>query len=96
MDVLARTGEPTETGQRDVLFVAVGAMARVALKPPRCLPPRASSPPWLTRAGDAGASLRVVELACDHRIVVTIEDGVFRGVVRASARKCVRLAWIPR
>ena len=33
VDVLTRTGRPhPETGQRDVLFVAVGAMARVALE----------------------------------------------------------------
>ena len=52
VDVLARTGEPhPETGQRDVLFVAVALWLAWLWKPPRCLPPRESSPPWLTRAG---------------------------------------------
>ena len=85
VDVLARTGEPhPETGQRDVLFVAVGAMARVALEASKVLAAEGIQstvvdPRWVMPVPSS-----VVELARDHRIVVTIEDGVSSGGVHSA------------
>ena len=95
VDVLARTGEPhPETGQRDVLFVAVGAMARVALEVSEILAVEdiestVIDPRWIIPVPSS-----VVELARDHRIVVTIEDGVRSGGVGARIRQEMREAGV--
>ena len=95
VDVLARTGEPhPETGQRDVLFVAVGAMARVALEVSEILAAEdiestVIDPRWIIPVPSS-----VVELARDHRIVVTIEDGVRSGGVGARIRQEMREAGV--
>ena len=95
VDVLARTGEPhPETGQRDVLFVAVGAMARVALEVSKILAAEdiestVIDPRWIIPVPSS-----VVELARDHRIVVTIEDGVRSGGVGARIRQEMREAGV--
>ena len=94
VDVLARTGEPhPETGQRDVLFVAVGAMARVALEVSEILAAEdiestVIDPRWIIPVPSS------VELARDHRIVVTIEDGVRSGGVGARIRQEMREAGV--
>ena len=95
VDVLARTGEPhPETGQRDVLFVAVGAMARVALEASKVLAAEGIQstvvdPRWVMPVPSS-----VVELARDHRIVVTIEDGVRSGGVGSRIRQEMRAAGV--
>ena len=95
VDVLARTGEPhPETGQRDVLFVAVGAMARVALEASKVLAAEGIQstvvdPRWVMPVPSS-----VIELARDHRIVVTIEDGVRSGGVGSRIRQEMRAAGV--
>ena len=95
VDVLARTGEPhPETGQRDVLFVAVGSMARVALEASKVLAAEGIQstvvdPRWVMPVPSS-----VIELARDHRIVVTIEDGVRSGGVGSRIRQEMRAAGV--
>jgi 1-deoxy-D-xylulose-5-phosphate synthase len=98
-DVLARAGE------RDVLVVAVGAMAGTALDVAARLTDQGVGvtvvdPRWVKPVDPA-----LVELAADHRLVVTIEDnGVVGGVgavllqtlAEAGVRTPVRLHGIPQ
>ena len=95
VDVLVRTGTAhPQTGQRDVLFVAVGAMVRVALEVSRILETHrvhstVVDPRWVMPVPAS-----VVELTRDHRIVVTIEDGVRSGGVGARIRQEMRAAGV--
>jgi 1-deoxy-D-xylulose-5-phosphate synthase len=98
-DVLAREGE------RDVLVVAVGAMAGTALDVAARLTDQGVGvtvvdPRWVKPVDPA-----LVELAADHRLVVTVEDnGVVGGVgavllqtlAAAGVRTPVRLHGIPQ
>ena len=85
VDVLA---EPAGD-DRDVLLVAVGAMAPVCLDAARRLRAQGIGvtvvdPRWVLPVPAA-----VVELARDHRLVVTVEDGVRAGGVGAAVtREC--------
>ena len=95
VDVLVRTGAAhPQTGQRDVLFVAVGAMVRVALEVSQILETHrvhstVVDPRWVMPVPAS-----VVELTRDHRIVVTIEDGVRSGGVGARIRQEMRAAGV--
>ena len=95
VDVLTRTGRPhPETGQRDVLFVAVGAMARVALEVSERLAEQGIhstviDPRWVMPVPHS-----VVDFARDHRIVVTLEDGVRAGGVGSRIRQEMRAAGV--
>lgn len=95
VDVLTRTGRPhPETGQRDVLFVAVGAMARVALEVSERLAEQGIhstviDPRWVMPVPHS-----VVDFARDYRIVVTLEDGVRAGGVGSRIRQEMRAAGV--
>ena len=95
VDVLTRTGRPhPETGQRDVLFVAVGAMARVALEVSERLAEQGIhstviDPRWVMPVPHS-----VVDFARDHRIVATLEDGVRAGGVGSRIRQEMRAAGV--
>ena len=95
VDVLVRTGAAhPQTGQRDVLFVAVGTMVRVALEVSQILETHrvhstVVDPRWVMPVPAS-----VVELTRDHRIVVTIEDGVRSGGVGARIRQEMRAAGV--
>ena len=95
VDVLTRTGRPhPETGQRDVLFVAVGAMARVALEVSERLAEQGIhstviDPRWVMPVPHS-----VVDFTRDHRIVVTLEDGVRAGGVGSRIRQEMRAAGV--
>jgi 1-deoxy-D-xylulose-5-phosphate synthase len=84
VDVLRDSGSP------DVLLVSVGAMAGISLE-------------VADRLGDQGIGVRVVDprwvkpldatlidLATEHRLVVTIEDGVVAGGVGAALAQLLR------
>jgi 1-deoxy-D-xylulose-5-phosphate synthase len=88
VDVLARTGEVASGGAdaarspaRDVLVVAVGAFAPLALDVADRLAAHGISatvvdPRWVLPVPSA-----VVDLAREHRLVLTVEDGVRTGGV---------------
>ena len=79
VDVLRRAGD------RDVLLVAVGAMAaHRASRSPTAWPRRASASPSSTRAGCCRSTPRWSPLAARHRLVVTVEDGVRVGGVGSA------------
>ncbi len=103
VDVLARTGDevprdalPGEDpaaepagGSRDVLLVAVGAFAPLALDAAQRLAAHGISstvvdPRWVLPVPAA-----VVDLAREHRLVVTVEDGVRTGGVGSCAREAL-------
>lgn len=75
-----------------MLFVAVGAMARVALEVSKILASEDIESTVIEPALIIPVPSSVVELAHDHRIVVTIEDGVRSGGVGARIRQEMREA----
>lgn len=91
VDLLARTGESdSASGQRDVLLVAVGAMAPLAMKVSEALTEEGVSstvidPRWVMPVPGS-----VIEAAREHRIVVVIEDGVKAGGVGSRIRQEMR------
>ena len=95
VDVLARTGQAhPETGQRDVLLVGVGAMARVALAVSDLLAAQGIESTVIDPRWVMPVPASVIDLARDHRIVVTIEDGVRAGGVGARIRQEMRAAGV--
>lgn len=90
-DILKRTGEPEATTvQRDVLLVAVGAMANLALDVATDLEKHGVTatvidPRWVMPVPGS-----VIDAAREHRIVVVIEDGVKAGGVGARIRQEMR------
>lgn len=90
-DILKRTGEPeATTAQRDVLLVAVGAMANLALDVATDLEKHGVTatvidPRWVMPVPGS-----VIDAAREHRIVVVIEDGVKAGGVGARIRQEMR------
>ncbi|WP_237234221.1 1-deoxy-D-xylulose-5-phosphate synthase [Rothia nasisuis] len=95
VDVLTRLGQPhTETGQRDVLLIGVGAFARLALDTANLLHDRGVSvtvidPRWVMPVPGS-----VIDLSGQHRIVVSLEDGVRSGGVGSRIRQEMRAAGI--
>jgi 1-deoxy-D-xylulose-5-phosphate synthase len=88
VDVLA------EAPSKDVLIVAVGAMAPVSLKVAELLAAHGIGatvidPRWVVPVRQS-----VLDLAKDHRLVVTIEDGVRVGGIGTRIRQDLRAAQI--
>ncbi|HEX3829499.1 MAG TPA: 1-deoxy-D-xylulose-5-phosphate synthase [Sporichthyaceae bacterium] len=88
VDVLRRTGSP------DVLLVAVGAMAGLALEVADRLVDQGIGvtvvdPRWVKPVDPA-----LLGLAGDHRLVVTVEDGVLSGGVGAALALAMRAAGV--
>ncbi|MDO5750826.1 MAG: 1-deoxy-D-xylulose-5-phosphate synthase [Rothia sp. (in: high G+C Gram-positive bacteria)] len=95
VDVLVRTGQAhPDTGQRDVLLVGVGAMARVALAVSDLLAAQGIESTVIDPRWVMPVPASVIELAREHRIVVTIEDGVRAGGVGARIRQEMRAAGV--
>lgn len=94
-DVLARFGEPhAETGQRDVLLIGVGAFARLALEVADLLVAEGVTVTVIDPRWVMPVPASVVELAGEHRIVVSLEDGVRAGGVGSRIRQEMRAAGI--
>ncbi|WP_237202579.1 1-deoxy-D-xylulose-5-phosphate synthase [Rothia endophytica] len=94
-DILARTGQPhTETGQRDVLLIGVGAFARLALQVAELLEDRGVTVTVIDPRWVMPVPASVVNLAGQHRIVVSMEDGVRAGGVGSRIRQEMRAAGI--
>lgn len=84
VDVLRQSDEP------DVLVVAVGAMAQTGLEvAERCakqgIGVTVLDPRWVKPVPDA-----IVRMAAEHRLVVTVEDGVRAGGVGAAVAQALR------
>jgi 1-deoxy-D-xylulose-5-phosphate synthase len=89
VDVLRRSDA------RDVLLVSVGAMAETALEvADRCaqqgIGVTVVDPRWVKPVND-----EIVRLAGEHRLVVTVEDGIRAGGVGAAVAQALRYAGVP-
>lgn len=94
-DILSRWGEPNaESGQRDVLLVGVGAFARLALDVAELLGKQGVSVTVVDPRWVMPVPASVTELAGEHRIVVSLEDGVRAGGVGSRIRQEMRAAGI--
>ncbi|MGV3016980.1 1-deoxy-D-xylulose-5-phosphate synthase [Rothia sp. 88186D007BW] len=94
-DVLARQGEPNaESGQRDVLLIGVGAFARLALDTAALLTEQGVSVTVIDPRWVMPVPASVLTLAGEHRIVVSLEDGVRAGGVGSRIRQEMRAAGI--
>ena len=83
-----------EAPSKDVLLVAVGAMATVALKIAELLKAHGIGatvidPRWVVPVRQS-----VIDLAKDHRLVVTLEDGVRVGGIGTRIRQDLRAAQV--
>lgn len=79
-----------ESPAKDVLLIAVGAMAPVALKVAELLAAHGIGatvidPRWVVPVRES-----VIKLAADHRLVVTLEDGVKVGGIGTRIRQDLR------
>ena len=88
VDVLSHTGE------KDVLIVAVGSMATVALEVAALLKSAGIGstvvdPRWVVPVPKS-----VLSLSAEHRLVVTIEDGIKVGGIGTRIRQDLRTAQI--
>ena len=83
-----------EAPSKDVLLVAVGAMASVAIKVAELLKAHGIGatvidPRWVVPVRQS-----VIDLAKDHRLVVTLEDGVRVGGIGTRIRQDLRAAQV--
>ncbi len=79
-----------ETATADVLFVAVGAMSSIALQAAKILSSEGISstvidPRWVVPVAPS-----IVQLAENHRLVVSLEDGVRVGGIGTRIRQALR------
>ncbi|MEY4320089.1 MAG: hypothetical protein RLZZ471_30 [Actinomycetota bacterium] len=81
-----------ESPSKDVLIVAVGAMAGVALEAAELLAAQGIGATVVDPRWVVPVSKSVVELASQHRLVVTIEDGVRVGGIGTRIRQALRAA----
>ena len=93
VDVLSETAEPSADGA-DVLFVAVGPMATVAIAAADILAARGISatvldPRWVVPVADS-----IVSAATRHRLIITIEDGIRVGGIGTRIRQALRDAGV--
>jgi 1-deoxy-D-xylulose-5-phosphate synthase len=83
-----------ESSAKDVLLVAVGSMAKIALHVTSLLAAQGIGstvidPRWVVPVADS-----VIELAAKHRLVVTIEDGIRVGGIGTRIRQAMRAAQV--
>lgn len=83
-----------ESAAKDVLLVAVGSMAKIALSVADLLAAQGIGatvidPRWVIPVADS-----VVSLAADHRLVVSIEDGIRVGGIGTRIRQAMRAAQV--
>ena len=88
VDVLHQPGE----GSRDVLLVAVGSMAGMALEAAALLEAQGIGATVVDPRWVVPIVTSLVELAREHRLVVTIEDGVRVGGIGTRLRQDLRAA----
>jgi 1-deoxy-D-xylulose-5-phosphate synthase len=83
-----------ESAAKDVLLVAVGSMAKIALSVADLLAAQGIGatvidPRWVIPVAES-----VVSLATDHRLVVSIEDGIRVGGIGTRIRQAMRAAQV--
>jgi 1-deoxy-D-xylulose-5-phosphate synthase len=83
-----------ESAAKDVLLVAVGSMAKIALSVADLLAAQGIGatvidPRWVIPVAES-----VVSLAADHRLVVSIEDGIRVGGIGTRIRQAMRAAQV--
>lgn len=83
-----------ESSAKDVLLVAVGSMAKIALTVAELLSAQGIGatvidPRWVIPVANS-----VVSLAADHRLVVSIEDGIRVGGIGTRIRQAMRAAQV--
>ena len=83
-----------ESAAKDVLLVAVGSMAKIALTVAELLSAQGIGatvidPRWVIPVANS-----VVSLAADHRLVVSIEDGIRVGGIGTRIRQAMRAAQV--
>jgi 1-deoxy-D-xylulose-5-phosphate synthase len=83
-----------EAPAKDVLIVAVGAMAPVAIKVAELLSAHGIGATVIDPRWVVPVRKSVLELAKDHRLVVTLEDGVRVGGIGTRIRQDLRAAQI--
>lgn len=93
VDVLREDGA-ANGAHRDVLFVAVGPMSRIALDAAAILAGRGVTstvidPRWVVPVSDS-----VVEFAREHRLLISIEDGIRVGGIGTRIRQALRDAGV--
>ena len=93
VDVL-RESPAGADGQRDVLFVAVGPMSRVALDAAAILGEQGISATVVDPRWVVPVSASVVDLARSHRLLISIEDGIRVGGVGTRIRQALRDAGV--
>jgi 1-deoxy-D-xylulose-5-phosphate synthase len=84
----------SEAPSKDVLVVAVGAMASVALQVAELLQAHGIGATVIDPRWVVPVRKSVIDLARDHRLVVTIEDGVRVGGIGTRIRQDLRAAQI--
>lgn len=83
-----------QSSAKDVLLVAIGSMAQIALQTAQLLAAQGIGatvidPRWVVPVRDS-----VIDLASQHRLVVTIEDGVRVGGIGTRIRQSMRAAGV--
>jgi 1-deoxy-D-xylulose-5-phosphate synthase len=92
VDVLLRLGAASEEpgAERDVLIIAVGALAELGLDVAARLADQGISATVIDPRWVLPVRRSVIEMAADHRIVVCLEDGVRAGGVGSRIRQEMR------
>lgn len=81
-------------GARDVLFVAVGPMSRVALDAAELLAQQGITSTVIDPRWVVPISQSVTDIARDHRLLISIEDGIRVGGVGTRIRQAIRDAGV--
>ncbi len=84
----------SESPSKDVLIVAIGAMANVALKVADLLSAQGIGSTVIDPRWVVPVRKSVIDLANNHRLVVTIEDGVRVGGIGTRIRQDLRAAQV--
>ena len=83
-----------ESASKDVLLVAVGSMAKIALQVSKLLAAQGIGATVIDPRWVVPVATTVVELAAKHRLVVTIEDGIRVGGIGTRIRQAMRAAQV--
>jgi 1-deoxy-D-xylulose-5-phosphate synthase len=83
-----------ESASKDVLLVAVGSMAKIALQVSQLLAAQGIGATVIDPRWVVPVATTVVELAAKHRLVVTIEDGIRVGGIGTRIRQAMRAAQV--
>ena len=83
-----------ESASKDVLLVAVGSMAKIALQVSQLLAAQGIGSTVIDPRWVVPVAKSVVELAAKHRLVVTIEDGIRVGGIGTRIRQAMRAAQV--